>query len=97
MMTTLNTKLVNNFQELFEEEERSAQEANALRGIRSNVWQTLGVFKFVGQIVEVYLPKVISMFIIASGGDTRSVDGNQPPSSGTGINPDDLRPKGPGA
>ena len=85
---------MNNFQELFEEEERNAQDSNKLRGIQSDVWQTLGVFKFVGQIVEVYVPKVISMFIIASGGDARG-DGNQPPSSGPGVDPDSLGPKSP--
>ena len=89
---------MNNFQELFEEEERDVQDSNALRGIQSNVWQTLGVFKFVGQIVEVYLPKVISMFIMASGGNTGgSGGGSNPPSSGGSIDPDDLKPKGPGA
>lgn len=57
---------MNNFQRLMEqEEERSPQPPN----IQHNVENTLGIFRFIGQIVEVYLPKVADMFVTMAGGN----------------------------
>ena len=50
----------NNFQDLFdEEEEREINEAygSKLTNVRGQVWQSLGFFRFVGDIVDAYIPK----------------------------------------
>lgn len=59
---------VNNFKKLMEEDEE-AHYPNLSSQIQTNVENTLGIFRFFGQIVEVFLPKVVDTFIAMSGGD----------------------------
>ncbi len=74
---------MNNFQRLFEEDEELYK--NHHETIRQNLMGTLGVFRFVGQIVEVYLPRVADMIISFSGGNISSADDNpQSPDSPSG-------------
>ena len=57
----------NNFKRLMEmEEERTPAPPPQ---IKESVSGTMGVFKFVGQIVEMYLPKVVDMLVSMMGGN----------------------------
>lgn len=58
---------MNNFQRLFEED--GDRYKNHHETIRQNLLGTLGVFRFVGQIVEVYIPRVADMIVSFSGGN----------------------------
>ena len=49
-----------------EEEQRSPQPPE---NIKNNVDHTLGVFRFIGQIVEIYLPRFSDMIITMIGGN----------------------------
>ena len=77
---------MNNFKKLLEEEESILNDRPQLRKVQTNLWQTLGVFKFVGQIVEVYVPKMVDLLILAAGGKVDPPDKNNydiPPSQGS--------------
>ena len=88
---------MNNFQEIFDEEDGDDRNNQALRQIQTNVFKTLNVYRFVGQIVEVYLPKVISMFVIASGGtdDDQNRGNRRPPSTPPNNPPQNSGPQAP--
>ncbi len=87
---------MNNFQQL--EEEQARQYNGAPRqSVQNNLWQTIGVFKFIGQIVEVYLPSMIEVLISAAGGNNperRGRSTSRPPSEG-GVHPGSIGPKPP--
>ncbi|MFK7933021.1 MAG: hypothetical protein AB8G22_05885 [Saprospiraceae bacterium] len=57
---------MNNFQRLMEEEERNAPQPPPL--VQNNVAGTLGMFRFIGQIVEMYLPQFSNMLLNMVGG-----------------------------
>lgn len=57
---------MNNFQRLMEEEERKAPKAPPF--VENNVEGTLGMFRFIGQIVEVYLPRFSNILVNLVGG-----------------------------
>lgn len=71
------TKNVNNFQDLYERENNFENNKQKIKG---DIWKTLGVFKFVGQIVDAYVPKLVDLFIIASGGRASEEDRYKPDS-----------------
>lgn len=52
---------VNNFKELEREEIKNLDPA--INKIKSNVNSNLGIFQFIGEMVELFLPKVFNMFI----------------------------------
>jgi mannosyltransferase OCH1-like enzyme len=52
---------VNNFKELEREEIKNLDPA--IKKIKSNVNSNLGIFQFIGEMVELFLPKVFTMFI----------------------------------
>lgn len=84
---------MNNFQRIFEEDEELYK--NHHETIRQNLMGTLGVFRFVGQIVEVYLPRVADMIVSFSGGNATSEDPHpQSPDSTPG--PSEIGPVGTG-
>lgn len=60
---------VNNFKKLMEEDEETHY-PNLSSQVQTNVENTLGIFRYFGQIVEVFLPKVVDTFIAMSGGDS---------------------------
>ena len=59
---------MNNFHDLFEDDKHHYRPEQR-RTVKNGLWQTLGTFKFVGQIVDVYLPAMMSIFIAAVGGE----------------------------
>jgi hypothetical protein len=56
----------NNFKRLMEEEE-ARYEAPPPKVTR-NVEQTTGIFSFAANIIEIFLPKVVDVFVAMSGG-----------------------------
>lgn len=73
---------MNNFQKLMEEEEQNLG-IQGQNNIHSNVWGTLGIFRFIGEIVDVYLPKVFDLLVVAAGGtvgDNQSRNESDAPS-----------------
>ncbi|MEO1712013.1 MAG: hypothetical protein AAFU60_01640 [Bacteroidota bacterium] len=52
--------------------------------IRENVEANLGVFRFIGNIVELYIPRLFDLFVRMSGGEAPtepSVKGPQAPNT----------------
>lgn len=72
---------MNNFQQLQEQEENRflTQDKNQ---IRENLSATFSSFRFVGDVVDVYLPKVLEMFVVILGGDEDVVKQARGPESG---------------
>ena len=60
---------MNNFQKL-EAELAEQYDAKRRGDVQRNLFQTMGVFKFVGQIVDVYLPAMFGVLVSAAGGRT---------------------------
>lgn len=59
----------NNFKRLIEEEE--ARYEIPPPEISRNVEQTTGIFSFAADIIEVFLPKVLDVFVAMSGGEEK--------------------------
>ncbi len=57
----------NNFQKLMnEEEERYLQQEN--EPVRAKVWGTLDLFRLVGDMTDLFLPRAMDVFIMVAGG-----------------------------
>lgn len=67
---------MNNFQRL-EEEQIRQYDAAKRHHVQNNLEHTFGLFKFIGQIVDVYLPAMIGVLISAVGGNDSGSSGNQ--------------------
>ena len=64
---------VNNFKELEREEIKNLDPS--LSRIKSNVNSNLGIFQFIGEMVELFLPKFFGMFInLAGGGSDENIN-----------------------
>ena len=67
--------------------------------IQQGLWKTLGVFKYIGQIVEVFVPKLVDVFIYATGGETsagqKGRENRNPPNRPAGPDPKDIQPQQP--
>ena len=83
----------NNFQRLEEEQVRKYN-TSARQDVQNNLVQTFGIFKFIGQLVDVYLPTVIEFFISSAGGNSTSASRHRPPSEG-GVHPGKIGPQPP--
>lgn len=86
---------INNFKRLQEEEERAYAERHEQR-VKSGLLDSLNAFRLVGQIIDMYLPKIFSLFVIATGGKVQ-----HPPARPTSIPPsqiidEDIKERGPG-
>ena len=88
----------NNFKQLFEQEEET-YEKNHQRHIASKVWGTLGLFRLVGDIVEIFIPRVMEVFVMAAGGRNDNADrsrgGTAPNDLKGGGDPGKIGPKAP--
>lgn len=88
----------NNFKELYEEEEgKFTENSESFNRIQANVWGNLGVFKFAGQIIEVFLPKLFEFFVLLLGGDNQGGSDNEGPFNDPPSGPKDDKPSGPGS
>ena len=65
----------NNFERLMEEYEKNMEENNR-NSIHSGIWGTLGIFKFIGTMIELYIPKMFSFLIELSGGEQNTKPGD---------------------
>ncbi len=91
---------MNNFQQL-EDEQARQYDTTRRQSVHNNLMGTIGVFKFIGQIVDVYLPAMIDVLVSAAGGNgsgRRSGGGSsglaRPPSEG-GVPPGTIGPHPP--
>ncbi len=68
--------------------------------IRSNVWETMGFIRLVGEMVTMFVPRVFDVFVMATGGRNEDNEEQQhpdPPSLGRGPAPGDTGPSAPDA
>lgn len=79
---------MNNFERLQEEHARQF-EGLKKRKVQQSLLQTFGIFKFVGQLIDVYLPAMVDVLVSSMGGkmdgadnDKKPVSRNLPPSLG---------------
>jgi hypothetical protein len=68
----------NNFKRLMEEEERTAPPPPNLK---SDLDRTMGLVRFVGEVVDLYLPRLVDMLVSMVGGSPASGPGRQDPAS----------------
>lgn len=59
---------MNNFQKLQKQQEEVYYSSEGGNKLKNEVKGTLTTFRFIGDVVDVYLPRVIDMFIAISGG-----------------------------
>ena len=71
---------MNNFQRLMQEEERRTPPPPP--SIKNNLGGTMKVYRFLGQVVELYLPRVFDLFILLSGGEKEQESSRKDPGSG---------------
>ncbi len=92
---------MNNFQRLQEQQEEEFYTEARHDQLRNGLHHTLGTFRFIGQVIDIYLPRVVDMLIVATGGTSTpdkeaGLSGirrhSQDPSSGPVV---DIRNQGP--
>ncbi len=75
---------INNFKELERQEMQKLDPA--VNRIKSNVNSNLGMFHFIGNITELFLPKIFGLFLSMFGGnddtDTTEFPKNKYPNTG---------------
>jgi hypothetical protein len=60
---------INNFKELARQQEREI--GSPPEEIRNNLVGNINLFQFIGEIIELYLPKVFNLIVRMSGGSPR--------------------------
>lgn len=60
----------NSFKAMYEEDAKVFEELHQ-EDVKRNVTKTLGIFKFIGEVVEIYLSRVVDIFCIAMNDDTK--------------------------
>jgi hypothetical protein len=78
---------MNNFDNLFEGNEYDF-DPEKHRQIKERVWQTLGTYRLVGQIVDVYLPAMVNVLVEFAGGKTDDALGESSTGPALGKAPD---------
>lgn len=53
--------------------------------IKSNLGGTMKIYRFIGQVVELYLPRVMDLFVLLSGGEQDESSKRRDPGSGKGV------------
>lgn len=85
---------MNNFDNLFEEEELNF-DPQKKRAIKAGIWHSLSTYRFVGQIVDVYLPAMVDVLVSCVGGNAGDPPGADGPPGDITSPPDigpDLKP-----
>jgi hypothetical protein len=59
---------MNNFQKLQEEQEDVYYSTQKGEDLKKDLLGTLTTFRFIGSVIDVYLPRVVDMFIAIAGG-----------------------------
>jgi len=86
----MSTNSKNSFKELQKEETAKFSQVSQQK-IRNNLDSNVGLFHFLGEIVDLYLPKIFGLFIKMSGGGPSSSDNPNNPNRAS----DNERPKYP--
>lgn len=77
---------MNNFQKLQAEEELLFKQGNKDQEVRNRLQGTMGFFQFIGNIVDVYVPKVMDCLIVTIGGELQeNIPGGRPQAPSTKI------------
>ena len=63
---------INNFKRYMEEEETRIGEAP--NKIGANIQSTTSFFAFAGNLIEVFLPKVLEVLVVMTGGNPKEAD-----------------------
>lgn len=84
----------NNFKQLEEEEELRFGTSHD-QHLRSQLWGSLSFFRFVGQLVDMFVPKVFELFITAAKGNHTQRKYPTPPSQGPQEHPGRIGPGSP--
>lgn len=84
------TNVKNSFKELEDQESSKFSEQSELK-IKHSLDSNVGLFHFIGEIVELYLPKIFGMFVKMSGGGPSPSDEINNPNRSS----DNDRPKYP--
>lgn len=82
----------NNFKLLEQEDEERYKPT--IDQIKSDLNGSMDLFRFIGQIIEIYVPRFFDMMVVTSGGGklrTNAPHEQAPPSTGR----DETGPKGP--
>lgn len=58
---------INNFKRLEEEGEQVYKEQHEKR-VKAGILNSLNAFRLVGHVIDMYLPKIFNLFIVAAGG-----------------------------
>lgn len=93
-------KGINNFKRIQEENEQKYEAHPLLEEIHMGLMKSLTTFKFVGQMVEMYVPRMIDTLVVAAGGSSEEQKDSRydiPPSQGPGEDPRNIKPGPPGA
>ena len=69
---------VNNFKELEREEIRNIDPS--IEKIKSNVNSNLGIFQLIGEMVEMFLPRLLNMIVSLTGGSSIDDEDDKKPS-----------------
>lgn len=80
----------NSFKKL-QQEETAKFSKSSQQKIRNNLDANVGLFHFLGDIIDLYLPKIFGLFIKMSGGGPSGADNLENPNRAT----DNERPKYP--
>lgn len=83
----------NSFKEL--EREGSKQFEERERRVRHNVNHSIGFFHFIGDILELFIPKFVNIFVNITGGNGPRQKGESVAKGGRSSDDDGLRPKYP--
>lgn len=88
---------VNNFKRLEEEGEEIYRQQHEDR-VKAGILTSLNAFRLVGHVIDMYLPKIFNLFIVAAGGKVSESPyrpNSTPPSDAIDDSPNDGLPGGP--
>jgi hypothetical protein len=83
---------VNSFKQILEEDELRFPPPPE---IEENILGSLQILTIMGEAMELYIPKVLEMFILTLGGTIREIDQatkDELPTGTAGVDPDDAAP-----
>ena len=61
---------MNNFQKIQKETEEAFY-ANNGNGLKENLLGTFSTYRFIGSVIDVYVPRVVDLFIAIAGGEEK--------------------------
>lgn len=74
---------INNFKKILEEDEQKFLGARQ-DSCRKSIWGALGVYKFVGQLMDMYVPKAVDVLISATNANSSKAAPSDGPEQNAG-------------